>query len=190
MHDSSNSRESGWFHEWMDAHYARIHRAAFVLTGHAADADDLAQETFLRALGGRNGFAGRSRPETWLYSILLNTHRERCRGNSRLWRRWRDWWNGRGSQVVSVLPENALLEGEWRNTLWAAVAKLPAPQGQAVLLRYAEELSYEEIAEVMNCPIGTVRSRLNSALTTLREQVSPELAIPPSTEESTPCLAR
>ena len=53
---------------------------------------------------------------------------------------------------------------EGKASLWSAVARLPLPQQHVVLLRYTEEMSYEEIARVLNCPAGTVKSRLNSAL--------------------------
>ena len=59
--------------------YPRILRAALVMTGNRWDAEDLAQETFLQAMRSWRRFAGQSRVQTWLYSILLNTHRNRMR---------------------------------------------------------------------------------------------------------------
>ncbi len=190
MDPSRENSPPEWFEQWIHAHYERIRRAAFVLCGHSADADDLAQETFLRLLSTRSQFSGKSSPETWLYAILLNAHRQRCRSNQRLWRRWCEWWNGHGSKAVSVPPDAQIHSREWAESIWGAVAQLPVAQRQAIVLRYAEQLSYEEIAEVLECPVGTVRSRLHAATATLRERLPPDVVLQPVEQETTPCLAR
>ncbi|HET6878891.1 MAG TPA: sigma-70 family RNA polymerase sigma factor [Pirellulales bacterium] len=151
-------------------HYPRIRRAALVLSnGNAWDADDLAQETMLQAARGWRSFAGASQDHTWLYSILLNLHRRKLRSKGRWWRAWMEWLERRPN--AEELPDERLANDEWRTTIWSAVAKLPQVQMQTVLLRYAEELTYEQIAEVMRCPVGTVKSRLHHALSALEKML-------------------
>ena len=158
------------FQSLIASHYPRIRRAALVLSGgNAWDADDLAQETMLQAARGWRGFSGGSRLDTWLFAILLNLHRRRLRSVERGWRVWLGWFARR--PAVDERPERGLQAEEWRESLWSAVAELPEPQKQAVLLRYAEDFSYEAIAEVLGCPIGTVKSRLHHALAALEKKL-------------------
>jgi RNA polymerase sigma-70 factor, ECF subfamily len=155
----------------VENHYARIYRAALMMTGSVWDADDLAQETFLQAMGGLGRFADNSRVDTWLYAILVNLHRRRIRGRARLWRRWRLWFARAPRQACDDSPDHRLLLEEWRQGLWRAVAELPTPQRYALVLRYSEGLAYREIAVVLGCPEGTVKSRLHHAVAALQEKL-------------------
>ncbi|HEV3342180.1 MAG TPA: sigma-70 family RNA polymerase sigma factor [Pirellulales bacterium] len=151
-------------------HYPRIRRAALVLSnGNAWDADDLAQETMLQAARGWHTFAGASQVHTWLYSILLNQHRKRLRSSGRWWRRWVEWLERQ--PITDASPQQQIEADEWRQSFWSAVAELPESQKQAVVLRYAEELTYEQIAEVLDCPLGTVKSRLHHGLAGLAKKL-------------------
>ncbi|MBI3861026.1 MAG: RNA polymerase sigma factor [Planctomycetia bacterium] len=161
------------FERMVTLHYPRIRRAALLLSsGDSWDADDLAQETLLHAARGWSGFNRASREETWLYSILLNQHRRRLRSGRRLWRRWLSWFERSARDESAVAPEKRLVAEEWRTSLWQAVALLPEPQREAIVLRYAEGLSYEEIAKILRCPLGTVKSRLHHALASLQNKLS------------------
>lgn len=152
-------------------HYPRIRRAALVLSnGNAWDADDLAQETMLHAARGWRTFAGASQVHTWLYSILLNQHRRRLRSKGRWWRSWMGWFE-RQSRSESDAPDRRIEAEEWRQTVWSAVGELPESQKQTILLRYAEELTYEQIAEILQCPLGTVKSRLHHGLAALERKL-------------------
>jgi RNA polymerase sigma-70 factor (ECF subfamily) len=153
-----------------DLYFARIHRAALILTGNPWDADDLAQETFLVLARDADSFAGRSSLYTWLYGILLNLERR--------WRRSRST-RQKALRVLSeqqdVLrpidcapPEARLEAAEWSRSLWELVDRLPEPQRVVLVLRFAGELRYEEIAEVLGCPLGTVKSRIHHGLLGLR----------------------
>ncbi len=152
-------------------HFLRIHRAAMILSGNPWDADDLTQETFLVFARDRHRYAGRSSVYTWLYGILLNLERrERRRRGTQLRKllAWRDDGPGSGS---SVPPADHKAEfDEWKRSLWAVVAELPDGQRQALVLRFSEGLRYEEIATVMGCPLGTVKSRIFHGLMALRER--------------------
>ena len=150
--------------------YPRIRRAAMLITGNASDAEDLAQETFLQAMRSWHRFDRRCRVETWLYAILVNLDRKRRRGYARSWRRLVMWFARRDEQEATS-PETVVELGERKESLWNAVSALPDPQRQAIVLRFAEGLSYEEVAAVMNCPIGTVKSRLHHGLAALKKNV-------------------
>jgi RNA polymerase sigma factor, sigma-70 family len=150
-------------------HFARIHRAALVLCGNPWDADDLAQETFLVLSRQGNNFEGRSSLYTWLYGILLNLDRRERRRFGMRRRKLRVLWDNQLADVNATPGADAAAEvAEWKKSLWARVAKLPDGQRQALVLRFSEGLRYEEIAEVLECPLGTVKSRIFHGLAGLR----------------------
>jgi RNA polymerase sigma-70 factor, ECF subfamily len=154
----------------VDEHFERIHRAALVLCGNPWDAEDLAQETFLLAARKAHCFRGDSAPYTWLYGILLNVER-RCRRRHGTWRRKLDalyqWYDPRSQSVPGA--DLAVHVAEWKEGLWSQVARLPDAQRQTLVLRFSEGLQYEEIAEVLGCPLGTVKSRIHHGLLKLRQ---------------------
>jgi RNA polymerase sigma-70 factor (ECF subfamily) len=154
-------------------YFSRIHRAALILTGSPWDADDLTQETFLLFSQNRGKFKGNSSLYTYLYGILLNLER-RHRRRYGMWRRKLrvlcedESWSPRAAP-----PADASLEvAEWKRSLWARVAELPDGQRQVLVLRFSEGLRYEEIAEALEIPLGTVKSRIYHGLLALRRQLS------------------
>jgi RNA polymerase sigma-70 factor (ECF subfamily) len=154
-------------------YFARIHRAALVLCGNPWDADDLAQETFLVLTRSRQSFEGRSSLYTWLYGILLNLERrERRRAGLRRRKLRVVWDNEPALQRTTPAAETSIEVTEWKRSLWSIVAELPDGQRQALVLRYSEHLSYEEIAQILRCPLGTVKSRIFNAMVALRERIS------------------
>jgi RNA polymerase sigma-70 factor (ECF subfamily) len=150
-------------------YFARIHRAALMLTGNPWDADDLAQETFLTlARQAMRTFQGRSSLYTFLYGILLNLERRHRRRAGLKRRKLRVLWGNEPSERTTPAAETAIEVAEWKKSLWSEVAKLPDGQRQALVLRFASHLQYDEIAEVMQCPVGTVKSRIFHGLGALR----------------------
>lgn len=152
---------------WMGA----IYGTALRLTGRPEDARDLVQETYLRAYRTADNFRPGTNAKAWLstilYSIFVNRYRKRQREpkmvsleemETRFWE-------------ISTPPaqKEAGLAGDGRAPSWTereverAVAELPESFRTAVLLVDVEEFSYEETAAVMDCPVGTVRSRLSRA---------------------------
>lgn len=154
-------------------HFARIHRAALALCGNPWDADDLAQETFLVLARQGDSFEGRSSVYTWLYGILLNLDRRERRRYGMRRRKLRLLWDNREDDV-SPRSDAASEVKEWKNSLWAKVAKLPEGQRHALVLRFSEGLRYGEIAEVLRCPLGTVKSRIFHGLVALRRNLTSE----------------
>jgi RNA polymerase sigma-70 factor, ECF subfamily len=154
------------FRHLVDKYGHSIVNLAFRMTGNAADAEDLAQDAFLHAYAKLAGFRIGSRFHPWLYTIALNLCRNHLRRKSLL--RWIPLHGARGGPAVQRLdpaahapdPEQQLLADEGEARLQAAVAALPVIYHEVFVLRQAQELSYEEIAEVTGLPLGTVEVRL------------------------------
>lgn len=148
--------------------YPQIRRAAFVLTGRDSDADDLAQETMLQAIRSVERFEGQSRFETWVYGILLNQEKRLRRGRQRRQRLVEFVGHWTGFLHASNGSAADLDDREWRDSLWGQVARLPPAQRECIFLRYSEGLNCEAIAQIVGCPLGTVKSRIYHGLATLR----------------------
>ncbi len=145
------------------------------------DGPDVAQDTFIKAFRALNGFRGQSAFYTWLYRIGINT------AKNHLVSRGRRPANqdidivdaeqyGHTEQLSDVdTPESMLLSDEIKVKVAEVISKLPTDLRQAITLRELEGLSYEEIAEVMECPIGTVRSRIFRAREAIDAVVQPLL---------------
>jgi RNA polymerase sigma-70 factor, ECF subfamily len=148
--------------------------------------EDIAQETFIRAYRALPQFRGEAQFYTWLYRIAVNTakkalvdlKRDPVVSESSL-RGGNDddeETSGMENELTSAeTPETVLAAKEIAATVNSAMEALPEELRQAVTLREIEGLSYEEIAEVMNCPIGTVRSRIFRAREAISAKVKPLL---------------
>ena len=163
-----------------DLHAAlpRLRRHARVLTGDVHRADDLVQDTLARAWGKRDLWRAGSDLRAWLFTIMHNVHVNQCTlarreaGNVSL--DSEDEYSA-GWQVAAY--DNQLDRIELRE-LMQQVARLPAEQREVLLLAAVEELRYEEIAEALSIPLGTVMSRLSRAREKLRRlAVEPWLAV-------------
>ncbi len=163
---------------WIRGHYPRIHRAAWLMTGDAWEAEDLAQETFVVALDRWKSFEGRSSDATWLYGILIRLHQRRSRSLARMRRRLLQYVQ-RSDAVERTMsqtedPQTVLARSQWQASVWADVARLPAAQQIAVTLRFAEGMPYAQIAEATGCAIGTAKTRVHHGLKRLRQQLDVE----------------
>ena len=146
-----------------------------------SDAPDVAQETFIKAYRALAGFRGQSAFYTWLYRIGINTaknhivSRGRRPANQDIDIQDAEQY-GHTEHLSDVdTPESLLLSEEIKQKVAEVIHKLPADLRQAITLRELEGLSYEEIAEVMDCPIGTVRSRIFRAREAIDAVVQPLL---------------
>jgi RNA polymerase sigma-70 factor, ECF subfamily len=147
--------------------------------------EDIAQETFIRAYRALHQFRGDAQFYTWLYRIAVNTAKKALLELKRdptvsegSLRSGDDddetSWHG-NEPTSDETPESVLAAKEIAAVVNAAMDALPADLRQAVTLREIEGLSYEEISTVMNCPIGTVRSRIFRAREAISEKVKPLL---------------
>jgi RNA polymerase sigma-70 factor, ECF subfamily len=148
--------------------------------------EDIAQETFIRAYRALGQFRGEAQFYTWLYRIAVNTAKKALvdlkrdplvsetalKGGAED----EDETSAVENELTSAeTPETVLAAKEIAATVNSAMEALPEELRQAVVLREIEGLSYEEIAEVMNCPIGTVRSRIFRAREAISAKVKPLL---------------
>jgi RNA polymerase sigma-70 factor (ECF subfamily) len=144
--------------------FGSVYRVARRLTKNTADAEDLTQETYLRALGAVGSFQLGTNLKSWLFTILRNINRNRMRDRARaIVAVDDDAVNGFTGVDAGDTPEARLLRHAESRELRAAVESLPPALYQTVWLRDIEEFSYAEIASRLGIPMGTVMSRLSRA---------------------------
>lgn len=161
--------DQGAFDDFVATRSARLLRTAYLLTHDRALAEDLVQTSLAKAWFAWGRIEGQ--PEAYVRRIMVNTYSS--------W--WRRRWNG--EEATADLPERAAGAGhrpgedgrvDDRTDLWRALARLPKRQRAVVVLRFYEDLSEAETAEIMQCSVGTVKSQASRALAKLR--IDPTLA--------------
>ena len=169
------------FHELVDRHAAGLHRLAYSLAGNGADAEDLVQETFAGAFRGLDGFEGRSSVKTWLTRILVTQVAR--------WRRSRqgkktlsiDTGDEAGPMLADSITSGSPGGGSGgtdtpesvarRLDVQAALLRLSPEHREVLVLREFEGMAYEEMAEALDVPRGTIESRLHRARAELRSRL-------------------
>ncbi len=154
----------------------RIFRTLLFLVRDSDAAENLTQECFLRAFRTLNEFRGESGLTTWLVRIAINLAHDHNR--SRRWAFWRRLSHMDAIETASLMatgrsPEQAVIDGQSLNAVWTAVGKLPDRQRTVFLLRFVEEMPLEEIGEVMELRLGTVKSHLHRAIEAVRVACAP-----------------
>jgi RNA polymerase sigma-70 factor, ECF subfamily len=159
----------------------RIYRLARSMTGNDSEAEEVVQDAFLSLFRGLEQFRGDSSPSSWIYRVAANAALMRLRTRRRkpllsiedqpppvaqnmkqsVWPK-SNW---------ARLPDDTLLQGEMRQHLEAAVAKLPEKYRLVLLLRDVEGLSNHEVAEALGLTVGTVKARLHRSRLFVREQL-------------------
>jgi RNA polymerase sigma-70 factor (ECF subfamily) len=155
----------------------RIYGLLWRMLGNREDALETAQDTFVRAYRGIDGFRAEARFSTWVYGIALNLARNRLRDRTRRGRDKGVSLDGLKTDAPGALPtataadcpRAAAERGELEAALAACLQHLPETLRGAFALRVFEGLAYDEIADAMECPRGTVKSRLNDARRRLAE---------------------
>lgn len=161
------------FRELIDAYRDRILTLVARVAGSGADAEDLAQEAFLKAFRNLHRFRGQSSLYTWLYRIAANTamdFRKRRRAWAPLPLDGREEGRAGPAEPADTGrgPDEAALHRERLQTVRAAVDALPEPFRTTLVLRDMESRTYEEVAEILGISIGTVESRIFRARQKLR----------------------
>jgi RNA polymerase sigma-70 factor (ECF subfamily) len=147
----------------------------------AAEAEDVAQEAFLKAYRALASFRGDSAFYTWLYRIAINTAKNALVSQRRrpvdfdLDLQDPEQYDRHAKLKEADTPEGVLLTDEIRSVVEEAMEQLPEDLRTAIVLRELEGLSYEEIAEAMDCPVGTVRSRIFRAREAIDKKLKPLL---------------
>ena len=156
-----------------------LYRTALRLTRVPADAEDLVQETYLKAFRAAHQFEPGTNLRAWLFTILHNTARNRVRDRAREAVAVDSETVERAMDMVAVrddagpeTPESLLLRQTLAPELQAAIDALPDTFRQAVWLRDVEEFSYAEIARMLEIPIGTVMSRISRGRHLLYERLN------------------
>ena len=166
--------DRGSFDDFVATRSTRLLRTAYLLTHDRALAEDLVQTTLAKAWFAWGRIDGQ--PDAYVRRVMVNTYSS--------W--WRRRWNG--EVATAELPERAAAAGhrpeavrvDDRTDLWRALARLPRRQRAVVVLRFYEDLSEIETAEILQCSVGTVKSQASRALAKLR--IDPTLS-PTSDEE-------
>ncbi len=158
------------FEELVMTYQHRVFGVALRMLGNRAEAEDVAQEAFVRAHRALGGFRGDAKLSTWLYAITSRLCLNRLASGERRMAR-------QGEDALLRLsdagprPDAALERRELETALGRAIAELPEDRRIVVVLRDLEGLSYEEIAQVLELELGTVRSRLHRARAELKEKL-------------------
>ena len=143
------------------------------------DVPDVVQEAFIKAYRALPTFRGESAFYTWLYRIAVNsaknylTSQGRRPPSSDVEADEAEYYGGGEALQEVATPENLALTDEIKRTVFAAIEALPEDLRTAITLREMEGLSYEEIAEIMDCPVGTVRSRIFRAREAIDKKLQP-----------------
>ena len=148
----------------------------------SGEAEDVTQDAFIKAYRALPGFRGESAFYTWLYRIGINTAKNHLLANKRRAPTSTpfDVEDAESFEEASLLrevstPENELMSKQVVDVVQSSLQQLPEDLRSALMLREIEGLSYEEIASVMNCPVGTVRSRIFRAREAVAENLRPLL---------------
>jgi|CXWL01.1.fsa_nt_gi RNA polymerase sigma-70 factor (ECF subfamily) len=166
----SRSGDTQAFGSLVRLHQDRIYHACLRMCGDPTAADDLTQETFVKAFTAISRFDGRSRLFTWLYRIAINTCRDSRRGRRPVTQSL-DAALTRSSHEASPIERTS--DREEQSLVLAALAELDDDHRAAVILRDLEGLDYGEIAGILEVAVGTVKSRLHRARMALREKLLP-----------------
>ena len=178
--------------DWLVSTYAAsVYRVAYRLLNNPADASDVVQEVFLKIFRSVGHFHGHCALKTWIYHIAVNT----VWNQNRWLRRHREQAleelehpggeNGAGERLLAddaSSPLAAALTTEAQEIVWKALARVSESHRMILVLREMEDLSYDEVAEVLNLSAGTVKSRLARARLALKHEL--EAMLEPAVREA------
>jgi RNA polymerase sigma-70 factor (ECF subfamily) len=167
---SRSGPEPDSFEELAMPLFAQLYNFAHWLTQNREEAEDLVQETYAKALKGFSSFQKGTNFRAWMYRILKNTFLTSRAGlKSAMTIPLEDEEEGPAMAIENENPETILMTRSNSGFLQDAIAELPLHYREALLLCEVEEMSYQEIAETLSVPIGTVMSRLSRARRSLRD---------------------
>jgi len=171
------------FEQLVKRHYTRAYQVAYSVLNNIEDAEEVTQDAFYRVSRALPNFRGDAKFTTWLHLIVINLARNKFR-----WNKIRGIGSnfsldaplenakGDGEMTVDVAdeklpPDQQLAFDELKNDTRKAMSELPPAYREAVILRNIKNLTYEEIAELLDCKVGTVKSRIARGRELLRESL-------------------
>jgi RNA polymerase sigma-70 factor, ECF subfamily len=157
--------------------FDQLYNFAHWLAQDASEAEDLVQETYAKALRGFSGFQAGTNFRAWIFRILRNSFLTSRTGLKTKVALEEDAMESIASEAPT--PEEALVEQSNREIVQDALTELPVPYREILLLCEVEEMSYEEIAQVLGIPTGTVMSRLHRARKALRASLVEKIKVGP-----------
>jgi RNA polymerase sigma-70 factor (ECF subfamily) len=180
--------DAGALETLMTRYSARVYRLAYGITRSAPDAEEVVQDVFLQMIDKGAGFEGRAALSSWIYRITTNLSLNKRRGKRRevetsldeLLPTFLPDGHRAGERAFlvtdwSATPDRELLSGESRRIIEAALDRLPEHYRAVLVLRDVEELSNEEVAQVVGDTVAAVKTRLHRARMALREQLTRQL---------------
>ena len=167
------------FDDLVREHQQRIFRVVVAMVRDSELASNITQDCFVRAYEKRGSFRGESSVSTWLTRIAVNLVRDHARNRrqafwKRLFQRPKEDSVESAAETVRdsrSTPDRQFLAKEELSAVWSAVAELAPQQREVFVLRFSEEMSLEEIAQVLDIKLGTVKAHLSRAVTTVRARV-------------------
>jgi len=172
--DRAKRGDENAYEELVTVYQGIAFRTAYVVCGNAADAEEAAQDAFVKAYRALGRFRQGAPFRPWLLRIVANEARNRLRSAGRRGRLELRAAEGASSGDAAPSPEQALLGAERRDDLLRALHRLPERDRLVLACRYFLDLSEEEAAAALRCRRGTVKSRTARALERLRAQLAPE----------------
>ena len=171
------------FQELVDRYQTRLLNFIYRTIGDRERAEDLVQEVFIRVYRHLHRFDRSKKFSTWIYTIASNLAKNELRNRSRnplvlfqtIRKNWQDDDRPLQFEDTTARPDDLFRKRHLRELVEESVAKLPAHHREVFVLRELEGKSYEEIAEITDCNLGTVKSRLNRARTSFAEIIEPML---------------
>ena len=162
------------FNQLMAMHEKRMYAVALRMFANREDAQDCLQEAMLRIYRAIGGFKGQSSFSTWVYRITMNTcldelRRKKNRPSTSLDNLLDQGWSPSDGDNA---PERRAIQSETRKTLVGAIRELPEDMRSAIVLRDVQGYSYDEIAQMLDVNVGTIKSRISRGREKLREKLS------------------
>ena len=165
------------FGEIVEIYKDKVFQLAYRMLGNRHEAEDIAQEAFIRAYVNIQSYNINLKFSTWLYRIATNLCIDRIRKKKPDYYLDAEVAGTEGltmySQIASKtpLPEDDVESLELQDTIQRAISKLPEKYRSVIVLKYIEELSLNEISEILDMPLGTVKTRIHRGRETLRKQL-------------------
>jgi len=170
-----DAAERDAFRDYVAARSPALLRTAYLITGSRSDAEDLLQTSLAKTYLAWTRIRDRNSVDAFVRRVLVNTH-------TSSWRRHRRVAETPVERLPEITGRDATADSDLHDALWAALRSLPPKMRAAVVLRYYEDLSEADVAEVLGCSIGTVKSQTAPALAKLRDDAGlhddPRAALP------------